>query len=250
MTLQLTDDFGQVQTVADFVRRVGFDESTASTLPAISEDDDWSAWDGAIGDLDNDFRVDDIVITTYNVNSRVDVLYGPDPNGVYLGGVPTPENAVGEREVYTRMFFRQADGRLTDQTGTRLPAVGDDASGHDDLNALAVAIGDIDGDQINDIVLGGSASAWGIRARASIAFACSSTVAVDSSRTPICASTLPRRSVGIQNGLRGGQWRWFVRCHAQRAGALLGHLCWHSACWDSEWASGENPAGLRPKRPV
>ena len=162
VTLRLTDGFGRVQTVVDIARRVGFDESTASTLPAMSQDDDWSAWDGAIGDLDNDFRVDDLVIATYNANSRVDVLYGPDDDGIppyYIDGLIVSENPVGDRAVYTRMFFRQSDGRLTDQTDALLPAAGDDARGHDDLNALAVAIGDINGDDVNDIVLGGSAGA-------------------------------------------------------------------------------------------
>lgn len=157
VTFRLTDVFGRVQTVGDLARRVGFEESTAATLPAPSENDDLSAWDGLIGDLDNDGRVDDLLIVTYNENSRTDVLYGPDPNGVYLGGVPVPENPVGDREVFTRLFFRQPDGRLADVTDANLPARGSDASGFDDLNALAVAVADIDGDDVNDIVLGGSA---------------------------------------------------------------------------------------------
>ncbi len=157
VTFTLTDTFGRVQTVADLAHRAGFREATASLFPAPSAGDDFSAWDGAIGDLDNDGRDDDVVIVTYNENSRLDVTYGPDPGGVYTGGVKVVGNSIGTRDVYTRMFFRQSDGTLKDQTASRLPAKGDDAAGVDDLNALAVAIGDVDGDGVNDLVLGGSA---------------------------------------------------------------------------------------------
>ena len=154
VTLRLTDEFGRVQTVQNVAHRVGFEDATLARLPRRSFVDDLSAFDAAIGDLDRDGRVDDLVIVTYNRHSRLYPTYVPSPYYVY--GVKQPDNPLGTRTEYTRVFTTDNQGRLVDRTAAFVPRAGSDARGVEDWNALSVALGDIDGRNGPDIVLGGS----------------------------------------------------------------------------------------------
>ncbi len=151
--LTLTDAFGRVQTVNDAVHRVGFRAATDDHLPAPSAVDSYTGWAVALGDLDQDGRRDDLVVTTYNAYSRPYVEYdSPLPSSVRL-----TVNPVGTRAEYTRVFIGDRYGVLTDRTAAGIPEAGSDATGFEDWNGLAVAIGDIDGRDGADIVLGGGA---------------------------------------------------------------------------------------------
>ncbi len=157
--LVLTDEFGRTQTVSGVVRRVGMADATSDTSPGRTTLDDLSAFDAALGDLDRDGRVDDIVIVTYNRNSRLYPEYylNPGPGSYYLENEDNPlGTGAYPRDVYTRLLVGDGGtGVLVDRT-SNLPSNGADARGVDDFNALAVALGDLDGERGDEIVLGGS----------------------------------------------------------------------------------------------
>ncbi len=150
--LQHTDEFGRVQIVPGVVRRVGFDNGTTTVVPAGSPVDDFSAWDLAVGDLDVDGREDDVVIVTYNRNSRAYPGYFYDG----LNWHDVFDNPIGSRTEYTRVFISGAGGVLQDRTDSNIPDAGTDSTTFGDWNARAVALGDVDGSNGVDLILGGS----------------------------------------------------------------------------------------------
>jgi hypothetical protein len=132
-TLVVADGHGNSAS-SNALTYVGFGDVTATGLPGTSSVDNWIAQTGTIGDLDNDGSKDDLVVTT---------LYA-----WYNGS-----NSLGTRSVFTRMLFGQS-GVLSDVTSTNVPGVS--ASG-DQFGANAVAIGDVDGDADQDVVIAGFA---------------------------------------------------------------------------------------------
>jgi len=148
LDLTIRDAAGQSITRVGAVRRVGYLPATASRVPTPGAVDDFSAWRGAIGDLDRDGDEDDVVLVSYNYFR----------NNVYRGGrsgTPGVANDPGTRQEFTRVLIGDDDGVLADQTASRIPAAGSDPDGTDDWNAMAVAIGDLDGANGPDIVIGG-----------------------------------------------------------------------------------------------
>ncbi len=129
VSLTVTDLLGQSTTLVDAVRYVGFTDSTASRVPAGTATDDFGAWRGALGDLDNDGIADDLAIGSYD-------------------GYDYPP---GTRTELTRVLFEQS-GALVDATASSMPAAYGDPAGIDPWRADALAIGDIDGSAGNEIV--------------------------------------------------------------------------------------------------
>ena len=148
LDLTVTDVAGQSFTVLDALHRQGYADSTVARLPTGSGTDDLSAWRGAIGDLDRDGDVDDVVIVSFGAN-RGNVTRGN------RGATSGSANAPGTRAEMTRILIGDDDGVLTDGTSSRIPAAGSDPSGSDDWNGMAVAIGDLDGSNGPEIVVGG-----------------------------------------------------------------------------------------------
>ncbi len=153
--LQLTDEFGRVQTVASVIRYVGFDDITSVMFPTGTATDDRSAYDIAVGDLDGDGRINDMVLATYNQASRPYPLYYPNPGQGYAFLEKT-NNSIGARGEYTRTWNGNKDGVQTDTTASDIPSALSDTRGVDDWNARAIVLGDIDGMGGIDIVIGGS----------------------------------------------------------------------------------------------
>lgn len=119
--LVVTDAAGQSGSLADAVHYAGFVDATSSRSPGSSDADDLGARVGAIGDLDGDSRVDDLVL------GSLDDGYAP-----------------GSRAELTRLFF--GDGStLSDVTYPRFPYAYTDNYRSDRWSAGAIAIGDIDG---------------------------------------------------------------------------------------------------------
>jgi hypothetical protein len=129
-TLTVTDGSGQSASLAGLLRYVGYADVTSTRAPAASAVDDLLADRGAVGDLDRDGKADDLVI--------VSSYYAP-----------------GTRLELTRLFFGDSQGRLADATAASFPAAGSDASGNDNWNASAVAIGDVDRLNGADILIAG-----------------------------------------------------------------------------------------------
>jgi hypothetical protein len=130
-TLSVVDGAGQSATVANALRYVGYTDATAARSPGASATDSLTADRGAVGDLDGDGKVDDLVV------------------------VSSYYTYVGTRTELTRLYFGDATGKLVDVTATKFPAAGTDSSGADDWNATAVAVGDVDGAHGVDVVIAG-----------------------------------------------------------------------------------------------
>jgi hypothetical protein len=131
-SLTVTDGASQSATLASALRYIGYSDSTTSRSPGPSTVDSLIANRGAVGDLDNDGKADDLVIVT----------------SYYY---------IGTRAEMTRLFFGDGSGNLVDKTSTNFPAAGSDSSGVDNWNASAVVIGDVDGVHGPDILIAGSA---------------------------------------------------------------------------------------------
>ncbi len=127
------DAAGQSTTVADGVRYVGFSDATSSRTPNRTSIEDLSAERGAVGDLDGDGDIDDLVIVSH-------------------------DSSPGTRTERTRLFIGGTGRRLADRTAANLPSTGSDASGLDDWRAHAVALADLDPLDANgpEILLAGS----------------------------------------------------------------------------------------------
>ena len=128
--LAITDGANQTARLANALRYVGYSDATGARSPGSSSADSLAADRGAIGDLDRDGKADDVVLVT---------------SYAYLG----------TRTELTRIFFGNSSGALADRTSTNFPATGSDTSGADNWNASAVAIGDVDRSNGNDIVIAG-----------------------------------------------------------------------------------------------
>jgi hypothetical protein len=129
-TLQVTDGANQTASLAGVLRYVGYADATSARVPASSAVDDGLADRGAVGDLDRDGKADDLVL--------VSSYY-----------------AAGTRTELTRVFLGDAAGKLQDVTATNFPATGSDTSAVDSWNASAVAIGDVDRLNGQDILIAG-----------------------------------------------------------------------------------------------
>jgi hypothetical protein len=127
--LVITDILGQSVTKADALRLVGFVDATSSRIASGTSTDDFSAHRGAVGDLDGDGEVDDLVIVS---------AYYQSP---------------GSRYEYTRILFENGSGKLVDETASYFPSYGSDYDGVDYWIANAVAVGDLDDDTYTDIVI-------------------------------------------------------------------------------------------------
>ncbi len=149
LELTVTDAASQAASLPDAVRRFGLADATAGRVPAGSAVDDLSAWRGALGDLDGDGSDDDLVLTSYGYYK--DNVYRGSRAGTGNGNA----NAVGTRAAKTRILFGGADGVLTDATDAHFPAGGQSTFLGDDWNGMAVALGDLDGANGADIVVGG-----------------------------------------------------------------------------------------------
>lgn len=150
--LVVTDVSGLTASLSDVVNYVGYVETTSSDTPGGNSVDDLSALRGVVGDLDGDGRSDDVVI------ANPSYLYG----NFYVGPTGTRNAAgygtaysPGTRAEYTRLLFGDANGHLVDVTSANMPSAGSDPSGLDDWNASAVALGDLDGQNGPEIILGG-----------------------------------------------------------------------------------------------
>jgi len=125
----MTDEFGRVQTVFGVVSRVGMEDVTSQVSPRRTMEDDLSAFDAVIGDLDRDGRADDVVIVTYNRNSRLyrEYYLNPGPGYVWLEKFDNPVGVGDEaQDVYTRLLISPgATGVLEDHT-SNLPGLGAD----------------------------------------------------------------------------------------------------------------------------
>ncbi len=148
LDLTVEDAAGQIATLAAAIRRVGFEPAATARVPASSTFDDFSAWRGALGDLDRDGDVDDLVLVSYGY-FRDNVYRGGRSNGTGVA------NAPGTRDEYTRILIGDDDGVLDDATATHFPAARSDPSASDNWNAMAVALGDLDGGNGPEIVIGG-----------------------------------------------------------------------------------------------
>jgi hypothetical protein len=132
-TLSVVDGAGQSATAANALRYVGYTDATSSRSPGASAADSLTADRGAVGDLDGDGKVDDLVI------------------------VSSYYTYIGTRTELTRLYFGDDQGKFVDVTATKFPAAGSDSSGSDDWNAAAVAVGDVDGTHGVDVVIAGVA---------------------------------------------------------------------------------------------
>ena len=132
--LEIEDHLGRTVGLTAVIHRVGFIDSTTSRTPASSAADDFSAWRGAIGDLDNDTVDDDIAIGSYNALTQYEEA----------------ANSPGTRGALTRGL------RFT--TAYTLVDIGDDGpatSAASDWNVVGLAVGDLDGNAGDEIVLAG-----------------------------------------------------------------------------------------------
>ncbi len=114
-------------TVEDAFEVIGFVDSTATRSPGSNATDDLGAVAAAIGDVDGDNKVDDVVL---------------------LGGLP------GTRAEYARLLTGNASGVLVDVTGTKMPAASTDPN-MAGFDGTAVALGDIDGNPGPELVIAG-----------------------------------------------------------------------------------------------
>jgi hypothetical protein len=135
-TLSVLDGANQGATLSDALRYVGYAEATLPRAPGASTLDNLVGDRAALGDLDGDGGADDLVL--------VSSYYGYGYNS-------------GTRTEMTRVFLGGASHKLVDVTSTNFPATGTDASGVDNWNASAVAIGDVDRANGVDIVISGYA---------------------------------------------------------------------------------------------
>ena len=127
VTLVVSDAVGQSAS-STALTCVGFGDETANRQPGTSTTDNLLAARGAIGDLDGDGSADDMVITS-------------DYSG-----------SIGSRYVFTRLFFGNGTA-LTDATSYYFPGV---SSLGDSWSAQAVAIGDLDGNSTQDVLIAGT----------------------------------------------------------------------------------------------
>jgi hypothetical protein len=134
--LTITDGAGQSATLSNAVRYVGFRDATAAHEPSYTSADNFGAVRGAVADLDRDGRVDDVVLVA--------------PIGA----------SIGTRSELTRVLYGNAAGVLTDQTSSAIPSARSDAAGADTWDATCVAVGDVDGVNGADILIGGQVSQY------------------------------------------------------------------------------------------
>lgn len=126
--ITVTDGAGQQASASSILRYVGFADTSSSRVPALSASDDLSAVRGAAGDLDRDGKADDVVLV-----SRLN-------------------HSPGTRSGLTRILRGDSAGALQDVTGTSMPS----ASSPETFDANCLAIGDVDGANGADLVLGGA----------------------------------------------------------------------------------------------
>ncbi|MHC4861879.1 MAG: FG-GAP repeat domain-containing protein, partial [Planctomycetota bacterium] len=107
-----------------------FKNVTKTAIPVVTDGDMFAGDDVAVGDVDGD-SYPDIVVTG---------------DGSYLRDSTKPEYVQGSK---TRILINQGDGTFEDETSSMFPGVktGDDWGGE------AVALGDLDGDDIDDVVI-------------------------------------------------------------------------------------------------
>ncbi len=136
--LVVTDALGSSAMRADAVHYMGFHDISDAVLRPPTGADKFAAHAAALGDLDGDHEVDDIVLV-----SSMDTA------------------AHGTRRTRTRFLLGGADGTFEDATDRLAPR----ASRFESWDATAVALGDLDDDEQDEVLLAGRWKRGRVRGR-------------------------------------------------------------------------------------